>query len=112
MKSLCAAILIVLMCSFAQAALPPNLERAREIAEVAQNTDVEKILLDARYQGKSSGMINAIAYVGDSNSGADYLITSGKCTLEIRLDSNPSDPAIVGPWEYKIVVAPKMKCRS
>lgn len=85
----------------AQAALPPQYQRQRELESIIKNADVAEAL--------NSRPIDSISTEGDDT----YIVTGGDCSVVVSIvnDPAPKGPGWAGPRQYHVEVG-KATCAS
>ncbi|MEZ5666754.1 MAG: hypothetical protein R3F55_04835 [Alphaproteobacteria bacterium] len=83
---------LILCAQAAQAALPPEHQRARELDAIINSMDV---LDQLQHQP-----IDSIEYVGTDL----YRVAAGSCSVEVRIVDRPADEQIVGPRVFDIEI--------
>lgn len=76
----------------ATALLPPYYESAKEITAILNDPNISKIITSGR-------LIHAITKMED-NTG--YIVSTGTCTLHIKVIYSPPAPGFVGPAVFEL----------
>lgn len=83
-------ITIIMFSNVALAALPPTAESLRRIKTITESKEVYDVL----------GSVNWVNSITESNDG--YILQTGKCTLEVRIEAKPPHPQRIGPLDLEV----------
>jgi hypothetical protein len=78
--------IVLLAAATAQAALPPQYQRARELVAVVETAS-----------GILNDPIDRVEYYGDDL----YRVWAGKCRLDVQIVGTPTDETIAGPRQFR-----------